>query len=494
MKKIFLLLSIVSLFFILKSPVTASAACPDPCTPGTDWTVSWFDTVYSGGDPDPHTETTYTITAPCKVFFDTDFDITITADDNETANASADTVAMLWALKDYPQTSGGSETLLGGGWNYLDLDTDTDSSGYTDHWERTYTQRYTDIVEDHFIEFSFKELGSRGGAHNWSAQLMGCITVDPLPPTTNEPPVADAGADITINSEDQSLTIVNGSATDADGDSLSYRWLEEGVELQGYAGVGAGGEAPLDLATLSPMTIGGHTLTLEVTDNIEIVTDTVVVSIDNSPPAAVASGAGTYQIFDDLTLGGSVNDYDGDTLTYSWIDSVSGTLVNGTIPAIAGGAPTVLPDTVITGGLDLGVHTVTLQVSDGTNTASSSVVVEYVDSEAPSIAPVATPNILWPPNDEMTQVLVSANTTDNSGAQPSITVMLTSNEAQGANIDYSVENIDQATGIVSLLLRAERSGVGAGREYTVTITATDASSNASSASVVVLVPHERSKK
>jgi hypothetical protein len=43
-------------------------------------------------------------------------------------------------------------------------------------------------------------------------------------------------------------------------------------------------------------------------------------------------------------------------------------------------------------------------------------------------------------------------------------------------------------------LRAERSGSGQGRVYTVTITASDLSGNQSTATVDVRVPHDRRKK
>ena len=54
--------------------------------------------------------------------------------------------------------------------------------------------------------------------------------------------------------------------------------------------------------------------------------------------------------------------------------------------------------------------------------------------------------------------------------------------------------IDQARGIITLKLLADRLGKGKGRMYTIGITATDQSGNASSAQVVILVPHDQGKK
>jgi hypothetical protein len=60
----------------------------------------------------------------------------------------------------------------------------------------------------------------------------------------------------------------------------------------------------------------------------------------------------------------------------------------------------------------------------------------------------------------------------------------TVNDIQGAAL---------GTQDLGVLLRAERSGKGPGRTYTLTYTATDASDNETSASGQVVVPHSRKK-
>ena len=60
--------------------------------------------------------------------------------------------------------------------------------------------------------------------------------------------------------------------------------------------------------------------------------------------------------------------------------------------------------------------------------------------------------------------------------------------------DCVVTSVDNAAGMVLVQLRAERSGTGDGRVYTITITASDASGNQSTATVDVRVPHDRKKK
>jgi len=54
--------------------------------------------------------------------------------------------------------------------------------------------------------------------------------------------------------------------------------------------------------------------------------------------------------------------------------------------------------------------------------------------------------------------------------------------------------IDDEEGVISFQLRAERSGSGKGREYTITIIATDASKNSGQAEVLIIVPHDSKKK
>jgi len=105
-------------------------------------------------------------------------------------------------------------------------------------------------------------------------------------PGENTPPVADAGADLTVFTKDIASTVIAGSATDADeGDSLLYRWVEGADAWTLWLPVGANGEAPLDLGTILPdyLGVGVHTLTLEVTDNKDTVSDEVVLTIEIAP-------------------------------------------------------------------------------------------------------------------------------------------------------------------------------------------------------------------
>ena len=159
----------------------------------------------------------------------------------------------------------------------------------------------------------------------------------------------------------------------------------------------------------------------------------------------------------------------------------------------------MLPDCVLP-GLGLGSHIFSLQVSDGINAPdTNNVTVQVIDSTAPTLVSEADSYILWPPNHEMVNVAISALASDNSGSAVTLNATVTSNEpAEGLDTgdigpDWTEPVINQTTGMIYTQLRAERSGSGSGRIYTITITATDSSGNVSTAKVEILVPHDKAK-
>jgi hypothetical protein len=195
-------------------------------------------------------------------------------------------------------------------------------------------------------------------------------------------------------------------------------------------------------------------------------------------------------------LGGQVSDFDGDQLSYQWLEGAT-VFFSGTIQAIYGGTAVYLPYYTIN-NLDVGTHTLTLQVSDGINPpVSSSVTVDIIDTIAPTLAPAPDKTILWPPNHKMVTVTIFANASDNSGLPVNLTASVASNEPQDGLGDGDTPQ-DWTTpvihnGIITLQLRAERSGKGNGRIYIVTVVATDQSGNSSAATVNISVPHDKGK-
>jgi hypothetical protein len=113
----------------------------------------------------------------------------------------------------------------------------------------------------------------------------------------------------------------------------------------------------------------------------------------------------------------------------------------------------------------------------------------------------ATPNVLWPPNHKMVAITINYEVTDNLDPEPDVMLKsITMNEGDETNtydpnFDTTLGDghttddiqIDEA-GVI--YLRAERSGIGTGRIYTLTYEAMDSNGNVGTASVTVTVPHE----
>jgi FlgD Ig-like domain len=120
-----------------------------------------------------------------------------------------------------------------------------------------------------------------------------------------------------------------------------------------------------------------------------------------------------------------------------------------------------------------------------------------VDLTPPVITVTMTPSVLWPPNHKMVKVCATVDVSDDR--EPAPTYVLTSvvsNEdpnGQGdGNTDVDIEGAGTGTDDLCFFLRAERSGGGDGREYTIVYTATDGAGNTMTGTAVVLVPHDQS--
>jgi len=184
-------------------------------------------------------------------------------------------------------------------------------------------------------------------------------------PPENTPPVADAGPDVTVSTLDVASTIIDGTATDEDvSDSLQYRWIEElegdVVEFTLWIPVGENGEAPLDLDTILPsyLGVGTHTLTLEVTDGKETVSDDMVLEILAIPPEITEITIEPTPLGSPTTVTATFTDADGGTHTAAIVWEEGGTpesgVVNETEMSVTG--THTYPTT--------GVYTVTVTVTD----------------------------------------------------------------------------------------------------------------------------------
>jgi hypothetical protein len=182
-------------------------------------------------------------------------------------------------------------------------------------------------------------------------------------------------------------------------------------------------------------------------------------------------------------LAATVSDPDGDPLTIIW--SVNGIASQTNMIAAAHPPKTRLVS--FSAAFDLGTNIVNVWVSDGKAVpvaCSTRVIVR--DRTPPRIISIkAVPNVLWPPNGKLVPVKVVVQAVSDSGPVTSRITSVQSNEPPtGREPDWVI------TGDLSLLLRAERSGRGNGRVYTITVQCRDAAGNTSTGTATVTVPHD----
>lgn len=120
----------------------------------------------------------------------------------------------------------------------------------------------------------------------------------------------------------------------------------------------------------------------------------------------------------------------------------------------------------------------------------------HPDTTAPTISNVsATPNTLWPPNHKWHNVTVAYSATDLCSPSPPVcTLSVASNEPANGLGDGNTATDWEVLGSHSVRLRAERSGTGSGRVYTITISCTDAAGNPATATTTVTVAHDQRKR
>ena len=217
-------------------------------------------------------------------------------------------------------------------------------------------------------EYMVKVRARYGGTSgDWSGEII--ITAAG---SANNPPTADAG---TAQTAQEGATVtLSGTASDPDGDQLTYSWSHySSLEI---ILTGAGSLAP---SFTAPQVHGNTTITFTLTadDGRENGTDTVQVTIldmpANSPPSVDAGEPVAVREGVQLTLNATASDPDGDQLTYSWShDStldISLTSADSLSPTFT--APQVSANTTVA---------FTLTADDGADTHSDAVTVTILDA------------------------------------------------------------------------------------------------------------------
>jgi hypothetical protein len=147
------------------------------------------------------------------------------------------------------------------------------------------------------------------------------------------------------------------------------------------------------------------------------------------------------------------------------------------------------------GPFSLGTTPVVLTVSDARGASSTcSASVTVVDSTPPSIAGAsADPATLWPPNHKLIGLDVDYQVADNCSAPAAIVCglgVVSSEPIEGKGDGHTSPDF-VVVDSHHVRLRAERSGGGPGRVYTIGITCSDASGNPASRQVSVTVAHDQ---
>jgi hypothetical protein len=243
---------------------------------------------------------------------------------------------------------------------------------------------------------------------------------------------------------------VNDGSFDADGDALTI--------TQSPAGPYAIGTTPVLLTVVDP-----RGATSQATGSVTVV-DNTPPSVSCPAPVSVPSAPGLCS----ATV----------SFTPTATDTCSPPASIVSAPASGSSFP-------------VGTTLVTSTATDGAlNSAACTFPVTVVDQEAPVVTSLAaTPAILWPPDHKMIDVKVTFGQSDNCSANCSLTV--SSNESINGQGDGDSSPDWIVIDAQHLQLRAERSGLGSGRTYTLTLTCRDAAGNTTVKTTTVVVPHNQ---
>jgi hypothetical protein len=291
------------------------------------------------------------------------------------------------------------------------------------------------------------------------------------------PPVVNAGQNVTV--EAGVPITLNGTATDVVSTRFNFTWNENGAVLKTQTNT-------TNTNLTNTFSFGTHVVTLNATDqagNTGSANVTVKI-IDTTPPVVNAGQNVTVEAGAPLTLNGTVTDLVSTRFNFTWSEKgvVLKTQANVTNTNLA----------YIT-KFNVGTHIITLNATDQAgNTGSANVTVKVIDTTPPTITATATPSSLWAPNHKYVEVKINVTVADLGDLAPKITLIsFTSNEPDNAKGDGNTINDIVKVDDFTFNMRAERSGSGSDRIYTITYKATDVSGNFAMASVTVEVPHNQ---
>jgi hypothetical protein len=225
--------------------------------------------------------------------------------------------------------------------------------------------------------------------------------------TANAAPVANAGnnQNVTIGT---TVTLDGTASSDANNDSLTYKWTLLNKPTNSNAALSSGTSAK---PTFTADIAGVYVFSLQVNDgkvDSAVVTVSVTASAANVAPVANA-GANQSVVLGTVTLDASTSsDANNDTLTYKWALLSKPTNSNAVLAAATSAKPTFTADTA-------GVYVFSLQVNDGkldsTNTSTVT-----VTAAAANAAPVANAGSVQTVSRSSGTITVTLNATGSTDA------------------------------------------------------------------------------
>ena len=305
----------------------------------------------------------------------------------------------------------------------------------------------------------------------------------------NVPPNADAGDD---------QTGVIGVQTDVDGsnsvdpdngpNALTFAWRFTAVPADSQLTDADITGATTAQASFVPDVSGVFEMELRVSDGEDTDTDIVVITVQvpNVPPNADAGDDQTVQVGDLVVLDGTQStdpDAGPEPLTFTWrFVSVppGSSLSNADIEAADQAVASFSPDVE-------GYYVLELEVFDGQASDFDNVMIGVTCVDGVT----ANPDELWPPNHRMVAVTVEVGAAACSTGPACQIVTVQSNEPVNGLGDGNALPDWEITGALSVDLRAERSGLGDGRIYTIEVMCEDGVSTPTVHTTTVTVPHSR---
>ena len=295
--------------------------------------------------------------------------------------------------------------------------------------------------------------------HGASSSSSATVTVvDQTPPTITAPIAVTIATGPSATSCGAFISdAVLGAATTNDNCSVTIT----------RAGVPVGNFFPIGTTVITYVATDGGGNTASATQSVIVIDDTPP-KITAPPAVTIATGPGATScgaFISDAVLGIALAS-----------DNCSVTIARSGVPA-----DNFFP---------IGTTTISYLATDGSdNTAFSTQSVTVIDDTPPVIVGAAVDKpTLWPPNHQMVDVAVGYTATDNCGAVDT-TLGVSSNEPVNGPGDGDSGPDWEILDAHHVRLRAERSGQGSGRIYTINITASDSHGNTSNQTVSVSVPH-----